>query len=106
MGIEFYFDPLLSSCRAVQLTLSTLTLSTYTEIQIDSTKKEKITVNAATSTSVERNANLLRVNPQYTVPTLVDNDLVLTDSRAIQIYLVSFKDHHINFDKYERKSEI
>jgi glutathione S-transferase len=31
----------------------------------------------------------LQLNPQHTIPTLVDGDLVMTESRAAAVYLVS-----------------
>ncbi|XP_061400688.1 glutathione S-transferase 4-like [Musca vetustissima] len=73
--MDFYYYPISSPCRAV--------LMTAKAVGVELNKKLM---------SVFKGENLtpefLKINPQHTIPTLVDNGFALWESRAIMIYLV------------------
>lgn len=54
------------------------------------------------------NEEYLKINPQHTIPTLVDDDFVLWDSHAIAIYLVEKygKDDSLYPKNLETRSKI
>lgn len=73
--MDFYYLPRSLPCRAVLMTAKALGL-----------EMNKIVVD--TSIGEQMKPEFLRINPQHTIPTLVDGDFVLWESRAIMIYLV------------------
>lgn len=86
MNIYLYSHPFSVSCRAVQMTAQILGV----HLQI----KE---VDVFDSDVEEKDVELLAVNPNYTVPTLVDKGFVLTETTAIVIYL---------FEKYGKDEKL
>ncbi|KAL3277757.1 hypothetical protein HHI36_013097 [Cryptolaemus montrouzieri] len=76
MTIDFYYTPGSAPCRAVLLAAKAVGVELNLK-QIDLMKGEHL------------KPEYLKINPQHTVPTLVDNDLSLAESRAIMTYLAS-----------------
>ncbi|KAF2885296.1 hypothetical protein ILUMI_20884 [Ignelater luminosus] len=75
MGIDFYYTPGSAPCRSVLLTANALGIE-LNLILVDLRKKEHL------------RPEFIKINPKHTVPTLVDNGLILWESRAIITYLV------------------
>ncbi|CAD6995107.1 glutathione S-transferase 1 [Ceratitis capitata] len=73
--MDFYYLPGSAPCRAVLLTAHCIGLE-LNKIIVDLRAGEHL------------KPEYLKINPQHTIPTLVDNDLTLWESRAIMIYLV------------------
>jgi len=76
--MKLYHNPLSPNVRRVRLTAAVLGLE-LEEKRLDFTKGE------------HKNPEYLALNPNGAVPTLVDGDFVLTESRAIMQYLASKK---------------
>ncbi|XP_071550459.1 glutathione S-transferase 1-1-like [Panulirus ornatus] len=76
MPITLYYLPLSPYCRSVLLTARA--------VGIDLTLK---TVNLFDGEQLK--PEFIQINPQHTVPTMVDGDLTLWESRAICMYLSS-----------------
>uniref|UniRef100_A0A8D8UCW4 Glutathione S-transferase 1, isoform D n=1 Tax=Cacopsylla melanoneura TaxID=428564 RepID=A0A8D8UCW4_9HEMI len=76
MTIDFYYVPGSAPCRAVQLTAAQLGIELNLK-HTDLMKGEHLT------------PEFLKINPQHTVPTMVDGDYALWESRAIISYLAS-----------------
>ncbi|XP_049278256.1 glutathione S-transferase 1-like [Anopheles funestus] len=78
--MDFYYHPASPYCRSVMLVAKALKLN-LNMLYIDIMKDEQL------------RPSFSALNPFHCVPTLVDNDLTLWESRAILVYLV---------DKYGR----
>jgi glutathione S-transferase len=76
--MKLYHNPMSPNVRRVRLTAATLGLE-LEEKRLDFAKGE------------HKNPEYLALNPNGAVPTLVDGDFVLTESRAIMQYLASKK---------------
>jgi glutathione S-transferase len=76
--MKLYHNPLSPNVRRVRLTAAVLGIE-LEEKKLDFAKGE------------HKNPEYLALNPNGAVPTLVDGDLVLTESRAIMQYLASRK---------------
>jgi len=76
--MKLYYNPLSPNVRRVRLTAAVLGIQ-LEEKQLDFSKGE------------HKNPEYLALNPNGAVPTLVDGDFVLTESRAIMQYLASKK---------------
>jgi len=76
--MKLYMNPLSPNVRRVRLTAAVLQLQLQ-EKMLDFAKGE------------HKSPEYLALNPNGAVPTLVDGDFVLTESRAIMQYLVSKK---------------
>jgi glutathione S-transferase len=76
--MKLYFNPLSPNVRRVRLTAAVLGLE-LEERLLDFSKGE------------HKNPEYLALNPNGAVPTLVDGDFVLTESRSIMQYLASKK---------------
>ncbi len=76
--MQLYINPLSPNVRRVRLTAAVLGIA-LEEKNLDFAKGE------------HKNPEYLALNPNGAVPTLVDGDLVLTESRAIMQYLASKK---------------
>lgn len=74
--MDFYTFPMSMACRAVQLTAKALGVE-LNRIHLDLMKGEQL------------GEDFVAINPQHCVPTLVDEDLTLWESRAICQYLVN-----------------
>ncbi|XP_017040957.1 uncharacterized protein LOC108087890 [Drosophila ficusphila] len=74
--MEFYYRPGSSHCRSVLMTAKAL--------GVDFAKKTSMNLRAGEQFTPE----YLKINPQHTIPTLVDGGLSLWESRAIMVYLV------------------
>ncbi|XP_058121067.1 glutathione S-transferase 1-like [Anopheles ziemanni] len=78
--MDFYYHPASPACRSVMLVAKALNLQLNLKF-VDLMTEENL------------KPNFVAINPLHCVPTLVDNDLTLWESRAILVYLV---------DKYGR----
>jgi glutathione S-transferase len=76
--MKLYMNPMSPNVRRVRLTAAVLGLQ-LEEKKLDFTKGE------------HKNPEYMALNPNGAVPTLVDGDYVLTESRAIMQYLASKK---------------
>jgi glutathione S-transferase len=76
--MKLYYNPISPNVRRVRLTVAVLGLE-LEEQKLDFAKGE------------HKNPEYLALNPNGAVPTLVDGDFVLTESRAIMQYLASKK---------------
>jgi glutathione S-transferase len=76
--MKLYYNPMSPNVRRARLTAAVLGLE-LEERKLDFTKGE------------HKNPEYLALNPNGAVPTLVDGDFVLTESRAIMQYLASKK---------------
>ncbi|KAF2880917.1 hypothetical protein ILUMI_25246 [Ignelater luminosus] len=74
MTIDLYYTPWSPNCRAVQLTAKLLGIDINLK-RLQVSKKEQLT------------SEFIKINPQHTVPTLVDNEFVIWESYAIITYL-------------------
>lgn len=73
--MDFYYKLSSPACRAVLMTAEAVGVNLNLKC-VDFYKKANCAL------------ELLRVNSQFNIPTLVDGELILTESRAIIIYLV------------------
>lgn len=76
--MKLYYNPMSPNVRRVRLTAAVLGIE-LEEKKLDFAKGE------------HKNPEYLALNPNGAVPTLVDDDFVLTESRAIMQYLASKK---------------
>uniref|UniRef100_A0A2A4JDE9 Glutathione S-transferase n=1 Tax=Heliothis virescens TaxID=7102 RepID=A0A2A4JDE9_HELVI len=76
MSIDLYYTPGSSPCRVVLLVAAALDLHLNLNI-LNLRNGEHLT------------PDFLKLNPQHTVPTIVDGDFALWESRAISKYLVN-----------------
>ncbi|KAF2880916.1 hypothetical protein ILUMI_25245 [Ignelater luminosus] len=74
MPIDLYYMPGSAPCHAVQLTTKLLGVNVNLKF-LNLSKGEQLA------------PEFIKVNPQHTIPTLVDDDFVLWESCAIIIYL-------------------
>lgn len=72
--MDFYYLPLSAPCRAVTMTAETLGIK-LNKIQLD------------LFAGAHLKPEFLKLNPQHTIPTLVDNGFAVWESRAIIVYL-------------------
>jgi len=75
MTIDFYYLPGSAPCRAVQMTAKALGVELNCKL-----------LNLMTGEHLT--PEFIKINPQHTIPTMVDNGFALWESRAIMIYLV------------------
>ncbi|XP_036323959.1 glutathione S-transferase 1-1-like [Rhagoletis pomonella] len=73
--VDFYYLPGSAPCRSVLLTAKSLGIEL---------NKKLLNLQAGEHLTPE----FLKINPQHTIPTLVDNGFALWESRAILVYLV------------------
>jgi glutathione S-transferase len=76
MNMKLYMNPMSPNVRRVRLTAAVLSIE-IEECKLDFAKGE------------QKRPEFLALNPNSAVPTLVDGDFVLTESRAIMQYLAS-----------------
>lgn len=74
--MNLYFRPGSAPCRAVLMTAKAIGVNFDKMITINTRAGEQL------------KPEYLRINPQHTIPTLVDNGFSLWESRAIMVYLV------------------
>ncbi|KXJ77065.1 hypothetical protein RP20_CCG008440 [Aedes albopictus] len=74
MALNLYHMPLSAPCQSVRLLAKAMNLH-LNLVYLDLMKGEHM------------KPEFLKLNPQHVIPTLVDNDFVLWESRAILIYL-------------------
>jgi len=75
MGLDFYYIPGSAPCRAVQMTAKAVGVDLNLKL-----------TNLMAGEHLK--PEYLKINPQHTVPTLVDDGFALWESRAIMVYLV------------------
>ncbi|XP_017026652.1 uncharacterized protein [Drosophila kikkawai] len=73
--MDLYYYPVVSACRNVLMVAKALGLE-LNKTLVNTLKGEQLS------------PEFIKINPQHTVPTLVDNGFILWESRAITIYLV------------------
>ncbi|XP_023309099.2 glutathione S-transferase 1-1 [Lucilia cuprina] len=72
--MDFYYLPGSAPCRSIMMTAKALGIKL---------NKKLLNLQAGEHLKPE----FLKINPQHTIPTLVDGDFVLWESRAILVYL-------------------
>ncbi|XP_044762688.1 glutathione S-transferase 1-like [Coccinella septempunctata] len=75
MPVKLFYNEMSPPCRAVLMTARALAI----ELELEK-------VNIYTKEQIDQ--NLIRLNPEHTIPTMVDNDVVIWDSHEIVSYLV------------------
>ncbi|XP_020817315.1 glutathione S-transferase D5-like [Drosophila serrata] len=73
--MDFYYSPRGSGCRTVIMVAKALGLELNKKL-VNTSEKEHL------------KPEFLKLNPQHTIPTLVDNGFSIWESRAIAVYLV------------------
>lgn len=73
--MDLYYSPLASTSRAILMTGKALGLE-FNLKEINVAKEEQL------------KPEFVKINPQHTIPTLVDNGFTLWESRAILTYLI------------------
>jgi len=73
--MDLYYLPLVGACRSVLMVGKALGLEFNKKI-INTLKGEQM------------NPDFIKINPQHSIPTLVDNGFTIWESRAILVYLV------------------
>lgn len=73
--MDFYYKLSSSACRAVLMTAEAIGVNLNLKC-VDFYKKSNCAL------------ELLKINPQFNIPTFVDGELILTEARAIMTYLV------------------
>ncbi|KAL7727382.1 hypothetical protein ACLKA6_003040 [Drosophila palustris] len=73
--MDLYYSPLAGTSRAILMTGKALGLE-FNKKEIDINKQENL------------KPEFVKINPQHTIPTLVDNGFTLWESRAILTYLI------------------
>lgn len=73
--MDFYYLPLSAPCRSVLMTAKALAIEL---------NKKLLDLMAGEHLKPE----FIKINPQHTIPTLVDGDFAIWESRAIMTYLV------------------
>ncbi|XP_066977521.1 glutathione S-transferase 1-like [Macrobrachium rosenbergii] len=76
MPVDFYYHKISPPCRSVHLTAKAVGLSLNLK-EVDVFKREQM------------KPEFLAINPQHTIPTLVDGHIKLWESRAICSYIAS-----------------
>lgn len=76
MSIDLHYMAMSPPCRAVQMTASAVGVELNLK-PVNTMAKEHMT------------PEYLKLNPQHTIPTIQDGDLILWESRAIMGYLVN-----------------
>ncbi|KAH8246886.1 hypothetical protein KR032_002728, partial [Drosophila birchii] len=74
-AMDLYYAPYVSACRNVLMVAKALNLELNKKV-------------ISTRNGEQMSPEFIKINPQHTIPTLVDNDFTLWESRAIAIYLV------------------
>lgn len=94
MGIKLLWSPISPPCRAVRMVINAIKLKVDLK-HVDILNKSYLTelakvVDMSGYSDVSQMTLRLffQLNPQHTVPTLVDDRTVIWDSHAIAIYLV------------------
>ncbi|XP_013101445.2 glutathione S-transferase 1-1 [Stomoxys calcitrans] len=72
--MDFYYMPPSAPCRSVEMTALAVGVKLNKHV-LDLTKGEQL------------KPEFVKINPQHTIPTLVDNGFALWESRAILVYL-------------------
>ncbi|XP_023170120.2 glutathione S-transferase 1-1-like [Drosophila hydei] len=75
LNMDFYYMPGSAPCRSVIMTAKALGV-----------ELNKIILNVLEEDQLK--PEFLKINPQHTIPTIVDNGFALWESRAIMVYLV------------------
>ncbi|KAH8359536.1 hypothetical protein KR093_007381, partial [Drosophila rubida] len=73
--MNLYYSPLAASSRAILMTGKALGIE-FNKFEINIAKEEQLT------------PEFRKINPQHTIPTIVDNGFTLWESRAILTYLI------------------
>ncbi|XP_052835659.1 uncharacterized protein LOC128252187 [Drosophila gunungcola] len=73
--MDLYYLPLVSACRSVLMVAKALNLDLNKKL-LNTLNKEQL------------NPDFIKINPQHTIPTLVDNGFVIWESRAVAVYLI------------------
>ncbi|XP_044250241.2 uncharacterized protein [Drosophila takahashii] len=73
--MDLYYLPFVSACRSVLMVVKALDLDLNKKI-LNTRKGEQL------------NPDFIKINPQHTIPTLVDNGFTIWESRAVAIYLI------------------
>ncbi|XP_041674861.1 LOW QUALITY PROTEIN: glutathione S-transferase D4-like [Drosophila eugracilis] len=73
--MDLYYLPLVSACRTVLMVAKALNLDLNKKL-LNTLKKEQL------------NPDFIKINPQHTIPTLVDNGFTIWESRAVAVYLI------------------
>ncbi|KAH8357215.1 hypothetical protein KR084_009956, partial [Drosophila pseudotakahashii] len=74
-SMDLYYLPLVSACRTVLMVAKALNLDLNKKL-LNTLKGEQL------------NPDFIKINPQHTIPTLVDNGFTIWESRAVAVYLI------------------